>query len=66
MSVEIFRKMVQALEADANELLGEGRMPGLENPAYALLVRICGLEKGEQEIVMQTVDALIDGMDKHR
>jgi len=66
MSIEIFRKMVKALETDANELMGDSILSDGENHISSLVCRIRHLEKREQEIVMQTIDALIDGIDKHR
>lgn len=67
MSIEIFRKMVEVLEADANELLGEDFVTeGNGDHFYKLMYRIRHLKQNEQEIVLQTINALIDGMDKHR
>lgn len=67
MSIEIFRKMVKVLEADANELLGVNSVTaGNGNQFYKLVYRFRHLEQNEQEIVLQTINALMDGMDKHR
>lgn len=66
MSIEIFRKMVEVLEADANELLGVNPATAGEEHFYKLMYRIRHLKQDEQEIVLQTINAMIDGMDKHR
>lgn len=62
MSVEIFAKLVEVLDADANELLGR---TSAENPDLAerTMLRIRRLRPKEQEIVIQTMKALMDGIE---
>lgn len=65
MSIEIFLKLVEVLDADANELLG--RKTGVKrSPACRMISRIQNLHPKEQEIVIQMMCALIDGMEKIR
>lgn len=62
MSVEIFAKMVRVLGTDAGELLGEQVMESdSKKKLDKLLFRIGHLRKGDQEIVIGTIEALIDG-----
>ena len=65
MSIEIFAKMVEVLDADANELLG--RKPGVNrNPAHKMIFRVLNLRPKEQKIVIQTMSALMDGIEGMR
>lgn len=65
MSIEIFAKMVEVLDADANELLG--RKPGVKkNPAHKMISRVLNLRPKEQNVVIQTMSALIDGIERIR
>ena len=67
MSIEIFAKMVKVLSVDAGELLGEQILGKAgKKQIDAMIFRIQHLKKSEQEIVFQTVDALIDGLYRHR
>lgn len=62
MSIEIFAKLVEVLDADANELLGW--KPGIKkNPAYKTVSRVLNLRPNEQKIVIQTMSTLIDGIE---
>lgn len=67
MSVEIFRKMIEILETDANLLLGkeEGGTEKLES-IQEVLYRIQKMEWKEQKIIMQTIDSLIDSFNEYR
>ena len=67
MSIEIFRKMIEILETDANVLLGVN-VTGSEEKSqiYELICRIQNLSRKDQKIVLQTVDILIDGICKYR
>ena len=67
MSVEIFRKMIEILETDANILLGkeEGDTERQES-VQEVLYQIQKLEWKEQKIIMQTIDSLIDGFNEYR
>ena len=67
MSVEIFRKMIEILEIDANILLGkeEGDTERQES-VQEVLYQIQKLEWKEQKIIMQTIDSLIDSLNEYR
>ena len=67
MSVEIFRKMIEILEIDANLLLGKegGGTEKLES-FQEVLYRIQKMEWKEQKIIMQTIDSLIDSFNEYR
>ena len=67
MSVEIFRKMIEILETDANLLLGKEGC-GTENleSIQEVLYRIQKMEWKEQKIIMQTIDSLIDSFNEYR
>lgn len=63
MSIEIFKKMVEILEVDADDLLG--KCPKEKEKKYDTLVRrIQQLKENEQKIVLQTMEVLIDGINK--
>lgn len=67
MSIEIFIKLVQILDIDANELLGV-KLPVLEKeePDSEMAVRIQNLRQNEQNIVQQTIDALAEALQQYR
>ena len=67
MSVEIFRKMIEILETDANILLGkeEGDTERQES-IQEVLYQIQKLEWKEQKIILQTIDSLIDSFNEYR
>ena len=67
MSVEIFRKMIEILETDANILLGkeEGDTEKQES-VQEVLYQIQKMEWKEQKIIMQTIDSLIDSFNEYR
>ena len=67
MSVEIFRKMIEILETDANILLGkeEGDTERQES-VQEVLYQIQKLDWKEQKIIMQTIDSLIDSFNEYR
>lgn len=67
MSVEIFRKIIEILETDANLLLGKEE-GGTENQesVQEVLCRIQKMEWKEQKIIMQTIDSLIDSFNEYR
>lgn len=67
MSVEIFQKLVRILGMDANMLLGGMVLPEKETgQIHAMFHRVRNLNLGEQEIVMQTMRALMDGLEKNK
>jgi len=63
MTIGIFIKLVQALDTDADRLLGI--LP--ERKQYQdISYRISHLREGEQEIVLRTVETLVEGLHKNR
>lgn len=62
MSIEIFAKLVEILDADANELLGRNPKE-MGNPAHRMFSRVKNLRPKEQKIVIQTMSALMDGIE---
>lgn len=67
MSVEIFHKLVQILDGDANELLGSNVQAMEERIGlWELFQRARKLNQKEQEIVVQTMTALLKGFEKCR
>ena len=65
MGIGTFIKLVQAMGADANDLLGI--VPELEKEQYQdIFYRISHLRAGEQEIVLRTVETLVEGLNRNR
>ena len=63
MSIEIFIKMVRILGVDANELLGSaGKSEGEDGQCQKMFCRIRHLKQSEQTVVLQTMEALVDGL----
>lgn len=62
MSIEIFIKMVQILGVDANELLGVSGQTKEEGQCRKMFCRIRHLKQSEQTVVLQTMEALVDGL----
>ena len=63
MSIEIFIKMVQILGVDANELLGVDSLEGTKDgQCREMFCRIRHLKQNEQTVVLQTMEALVDGL----
>ena len=62
MSIEIFIKMVQILGVDANELLGVSSQTKEDGQCREMFCRIRHLKQGEQTVVLQTMEALVDGL----
>ena len=65
MTIGIFIKLVQALETDADKLLGILPEPGRKQ-YQDIFYRISHLKTGEQEIVMRTVETLVEGLKRNR
>lgn len=61
MGIETFVKLVQAMEADANDLLGIAPKQGKE-PYQDIARRIRRLGVTEQEIVLRTVETLAESL----
>ena len=67
MSVEIFRKMIEILETDANILMGKERDDAEKRKQCEdVFYRIQKMEWKEQKIIMQTIDSLIDSFNEYR
>lgn len=66
-SVETFQKLAQALGADAAELLS-GSFYGVaaETGKSGIFCRISRMEQKEREVVMQTMESLMDALEKNR
>lgn len=63
MSIEIFIRMVQILGVDANELLGVSNyVKERDGQCQKMFFHIRGLKQSEQAVVLQTVEALVDGL----
>lgn len=66
MTIGIFMRLVQVLDMDAGFLLGI-QATGQENRKYRdLLYRIRHLREGEQEIVLRTVETLVEAFCQSR
>lgn len=65
MGIGTFIKLVQALDADVGSLLGFPPVTG-EKQYRDILYRICHLKKCEKEIVLRTVEALVEELQKNR
>ena len=67
MSVEIFRKMIEILETDANILMGKERDDAEKRKQFEeVFYHIQKMEWKEQKIIMQTIDSLIDSFNEYR
>lgn len=66
MSIEIFMKLVEILDTDANRLLGNVNLPEGDRQCREMVCRIRNLKQGDQEIVMKTVKALVEGLRQYR
>lgn len=64
MSVEIFAKLVEVLDTDADELLGRRAKAEENDPVETTAARIRRLKPKEQKIVIKTMKALMDGMEE--
>lgn len=53
---------MEILDADANELLGRNPEE-MGNPAHRMFSRVKNLRPKEQKIVIQTMSALMDGIE---
>lgn len=66
MSIEIFIKLVEILDIDANQLLGIVALPEENRQCQELLCGIRYLKKGDQKVVIKTVKALIEELRRSR
>lgn len=64
MSVEVFAKLVEILDTDANELLGwSAGEKRKRDPVETAIARLRQLKPKEQRIVTRTMNALMDGIE---
>ncbi len=66
MSIEIFIKLVEILDMDANRLLGIVALPEEDRQCQELFCGIRYLKKGDQKVVLKTVKALIEELRRSR
>lgn len=67
MYIGTFRKLAQALSIDADGLICQKEQPDSGNRhAESILRRMKRMEKREQEVVVQTVNALADALEQSR
>lgn len=62
MSIEVFRKLAQALGMSASELLGDMEDAEGDGQMQRLLYRMRHLGYGDREVVIRTLDALLDAL----
>ena len=63
MSVEIFAKLVEVLDTDADELLGRRAKAKENDPVETTAASIRRMKPKEQKNVLKTMKALMDGME---
>lgn len=64
MSIEIFQRLVEVLDADANMLLGRSMGDQHEEGnREKMFCRILMLRPSEQKLVFRTLDAMLDGIE---
>ncbi len=67
MSIEIFIKLMQVLDMDANELLGVDIQTSDQKELVSEMVcRIANLKQSEQTVVRQTIETLVEGLQQCR
>lgn len=66
MSIEIFMKLVEILDTDANQLLGTAALPEEKGQCQEILFKIRCLKNCDQEVVAKTMKALIEGLQRFR
>lgn len=62
MSIEVFRRLAQALGMSASELLGDMEYTEGDGQVQRALYRMQHLEGGDREVVLRTLDTLIDAL----
>lgn len=62
MSIEVFRKLAQALGMSASELLGDLDNSEKDGQIQRVLYRMRLLEHEDKEVVLRTLDTLIDAI----
>ena len=63
MSIEIFIKLMQVLDMDANELLGvDIQTSDQKEQVSEMVCRIANLKQSEQTVVRQTIETLVEAV----
>ncbi len=66
MSIEIFIKLVQILDLDANELLGVNLLTSeKEEQGSEMTCRLQDLNQKEQKVVMRTIETLVEALQQY-
>lgn len=67
VTVGIFQSLLKALGCDANRILGIAVLPPEDGRRLEeMFCRVRNLKQGEQDVVVQTMKALMDGLEKNR
>jgi transcriptional regulator with XRE-family HTH domain len=62
MSIEVFRRLAQALGMSASELVGDMEVMAKDGDMQRMAVRMRRLQQKDREVVFRTVDALVDAL----
>ena len=62
MSIEVFRRLAQALGTSASELVGDMEVMVKDGDMQRMSVRMRRLQQKDREVVFRTVDALVDAL----
>ena len=62
MSIEVFRRLAQALGMSASELVGDMEVMVKDGDMQRMSVRMRRLRQKDREVVFRTVDALVDAL----
>lgn len=62
MSIEVFRRLAQALGTSASELVGDMEVMEGDGHIQRMSARVRRLKQKDREVVFRTVDALVDAL----
>lgn len=62
MSIEVFRRLAQALGMSASELVGDMEVMVKDGDMQRMSVRMRRLQQKDREVVLRTVDTLVDAL----
>ena len=62
MSIEVFRRLAEALGMSASELVGDMEVMEGDGHMQRMSVRMRRLQQKDREVVFRTVDALVDAL----
>lgn len=62
MSIEVFRRLAQALGTSASELVGDMEVREGDGHIQRMSARVRRLQQKDREVVFRTVDALVDAL----